>query len=88
MKPKMWKRYIDDSFEIVKRNQRDLFTDHLNSIDVTSSICFTDEPEVEGRIPFLDTLMTRKTDGSMNVQVYCKKTHTDQYLNFESHHPL
>ena len=35
MKPKMWKRYIDDSFEIVKKNQRDLFTDHLNSMDIT-----------------------------------------------------
>ena len=35
MKPKMWKRYINDSFKIVKRNQRDLFTDYLNSIDTT-----------------------------------------------------
>ena len=59
MKPKMWKRYIDDSFEIIKRNQGDLFTDHLNSIDVTGSIRFMDELELEGRIPFLDTLVIR-----------------------------
>ena len=57
-------------------------------MDTTSSIRFTDEPEVEGRIPFQDALVTNKTDEFMKVQVYCKKTHTDQYLNFESHHPL
>ena len=88
MKLRMCKRYIDNSFKIVKHNQRDLFTDHLNSIDVTGSIRFTDEPELEGRIPFLGALVTRKTDGSMKVQVYCKKTHSDQYLNFGSHHAL
>ena len=44
MKPKMWKRYIDDSFKIVKCNQRDLFTDHLSSIGMTGSIRLADEP--------------------------------------------
>ena len=37
MKPKMWKWYINNSFEIVKQNQRDLFTDHLNSVDMTTA---------------------------------------------------
>jgi hypothetical protein len=87
-RPKIWKRYIDDSFEIVKRAQRENLTDHLNKMDATGSIKFTDEPETEGSIPFLDALISRTQDGSMKVQVYRKKTHTDQYLNFESHHPL
>ena len=40
MKPKMWKRYIDDSFEVLKWNQRDLFTEHLNGMDATGIIRF------------------------------------------------
>ena len=36
----------------------------------------------------MDAFVTRTTDGSMKVQVYRKKTYTDQYLNFRSHHSL
>ena len=60
-------------------------TDHLNGID---SIKFTHEPEKNGQIPFLDTPITRREDGSIKVLVYRKATHTDQYLSFQSHHPL
>ena len=44
--------------------------------------------ESEGSIPFFYTLISRKPDGSVKLTIYRKKTHPDQYLQFNSHHPL
>ena len=68
-------------FEIKRTDQRDPITDQLNSIDPTCSIKFTDELEIDAQI-------TRKEDGTLREKVDGKKTHTDQYLNFESNHHL
>ncbi len=59
--------------------------DHLNS--VRPSIKFTMESEENGKLPFLDSLLKRGSDGMLTSTVYRKPTHTDKYLNFRSHHP-
>ena len=41
-----------------------------------------------GAIPFLDTLITPQADNSLSITVYHKPTHTDQYLQWDSHHSL
>ncbi|XP_019627820.1 PREDICTED: uncharacterized protein LOC109472449 [Branchiostoma belcheri] len=87
-RPKLWKRYVDDVMEIVKKGVHQDLTDHLNNIDPTGSIQFTHEEEKDNTLPFLDTLLVRKGDGTVKLLVYRKSTHTDQYLNFKSHHPL
>ena len=62
------------------------FTDHLNSIDDTNSIKFTYEEETNGVIPFLDMLINRQPEKTVKIQVYLKPT--DQYIHFQSHHPI
>ena len=77
MKPEIGKRYVDDSFEILKKDERHPFTNHFNSIDPTGSIQCTDEPEVKKTTPFPDAQITRKEDGTLKVKVCRKKTHAD-----------
>ena len=81
--PKVWKRYVDDSFVIIKKNSVSTFHDTLNSID--PKISFTIEIENNGQISFLVTLVSRK-NGVVTIDVYRKSTHTDRYLVFYSHH--
>ncbi|XP_066300836.1 uncharacterized protein [Branchiostoma lanceolatum] len=87
-RPKLWKRYVDDVMEVVKRGAQQELTDHLNNIDPTGNIQFIYEEEEKGTMPFLDTLLGRKGDGTVKFLVYRKSTHTDQYPNFQSHHQL
>ena len=63
------------------------FLQHINSVD--SAIRFTVEGNKEDRsIPFLDTIVKPEADGSLSITVYRKPTHTDQYLQWDSHHHL
>ena len=87
-RPRFWKRYVDDTLEVIKKGEAENLTQHLNTIDSTGSIKFTYEAEEKGSIAFLDTLLVRREDGSIKLKVYRKKTHTNQYLAFSSHHPL
>ena len=41
----------------------------------------------DGRLPFLDVLVTRQHGGALTSTIYHKLTHTNRYLQFTSHHP-
>ena len=77
---------MDDVLSVVPVNQVNEMLAHINSID--HNIQFTSEREVEHVIPFLDVEIMRNVDGSLSTKVYRKPTHTDQYLQFSSHHPM
>ena len=85
--PTLWKRYVDDTFTIIKKNNRESFLEHLNSIH--PNIRFTcEETREDGSMPFLDILITPEEDGSLKTSVFRKKTHTDLYLQWDSHHTI
>ena len=83
---KTWNRYVDDiPLAAVKKDKID---DILHTINITiENKKFTKEEEENSQLAFLDVLLTRTDDGTINTQVYRKKTHTDQILHFNSNHP-
>ena len=83
--PKIWKRYVDDTFTILYRENVYDFLLHLNNHQ--PSIRFTMETEKDNKLAFLDTAVLREPDGCLTTSVYRKPTHTDQYLAYDSHHP-
>ena len=72
--PRIWKRYVGDTFTILDRENIDDFLQHLNSQQ--SSIRFSMETEKDNKLAFLDTAVLREPDGRLTISVYRKPTHT------------
>ena len=78
---------MDDTFTIIYTTHKESFLEHLNSID--DHIQFTSEDSrPDGSMPFLDILIITNQDGSLSATVYRKPTHTDHYLQWDSHHTV
>ena len=85
--PCFWRRFIDDTFTIIKVAYKRSFLDHINSVD--EHIQFTSEDSrPDGSMPFLDILIRPNEDGSLSTPVYRKTTHRDLYLQWDSHHTV
>ena len=78
---------MDDTFVIHKEANKQGFLQHINSVDPAIRFTVEDNKE-DGSIPFLDTIVKPEADGSLSISVYRKPTHTDQYLQWDSHHHL
>ena len=85
--PYFWRRFVDDRFTILETSQKRAFLDHINSIDQHTLFTFEEQRE-DGSIPFLDVLVIPNEDGCLNSTVFRKSTHTDLYLQWDSHHTL
>ena len=85
--PSLWRRFVDDIFVIIKKTQKESFISHINSIDEKIQFTMEDSKE-DWSMPFLDTLVTPCSDGSLSTKVYRKPTHTDLYLQWDSHHTI
>ena len=78
---------MDDTFVIHKEANKQGFLQHINSVDPAIRFTVEDKKE-DGSIHFLDTIVKPEVDGSLSITVYRKPTHTDQYLQWDSHHHL
>ena len=64
--PSLWKRYVDDTFTIIKTAHRSSFLEHINSIDPNIQFSSEDSRR-DGSMPFLDILITPKEDGRLST---------------------
>ena len=81
--PKVWKRFVDDVYSILKRTHLENFFYHINNLH--QNIKFIMEEKSNGELAFLDTLL-KWNNGGISVLVYRKPTHTGQCLHYSSHH--
>ena len=91
---------MDDTYTVLKKDNSEVFTDYLNTVDPDIKwttegevVIETDDDDTEMKAErclafFLDTMSVLNDDGTIRTRVYRKETHTDQYLNFSSNHPL
>lgn len=84
--PSHWFRYVDDTWVKLQAHEIEAFTDHNDTVD--SNIKFTCEYVNDRVLAFLDCAVNLEAGSCPKVEAYRKTTHTDQYLLFDSHHPL
>ena len=85
--PRFWCRFVDDTFVIHKDVNKQDFLQHINSVDLAIKFTVEDNNK-DGSIPFLDTIVKPEENGGLSITVYRKPTHTNQYLEWDSHHNL
>ncbi len=86
--PRFWDRFVDDTSVIAQKDSIPALHEHINDVD-KDNIQFTkEEVGPDGGVPFLDVYCIPNEDGSISTRVYRKPTHTDLYLNWNSHHPV
>ena len=78
----LWLSYVDDTFTAVHKEGIDDFQEHLDRQN--ADILFTKETEENGKIPFLDCLVTRENN-KLQMTIYRKPTHTDRLLDQSSY---
>ena len=76
--------YVDDTLTAVHKDEIDDFHDHLN--EQNANIQFTKEIEENGKLSFLDCLISRDNN-EPRTTVYRKPTPTDRLLDESSYNP-
>ena len=80
----LWLRYVDDTFTAVHKDEIGDFHDHLN--EQSADIQFAKEIEENGKLPFLDCLVSRDNN-ELRMTVCRNPTYTDRLLDESSYNP-
>ena len=73
--PRIWKRFVDDTFVIQDSQHKDKFLQHIKAMQFT-----TEGTRPDGGMPFLDIIKRPKPDVTLTTGVCRELTHIDQYL--------
>ena len=76
---KVWERFHDDVYSILKRKHLENLFHHINNHH--QNIKFIMKEESNRELAFLDSFSSR-----VSLLVYRKPTQTEQYLYYSSHH--
>ena len=77
---------MDDTFIVLQSDENDKKIRSINAVD--PNIKLAQVYISDNRLSSLDCLVTIDTDRTLSVTVFRKDTHTDQYLIYQSNHPL
>lgn len=83
--PRVWLRYVDDFFAVIRKDDIQKTLDMLNGR--FDSIKFTCEPEIDGKLSFLDVKLQR-INNKIDIGVYHKPTSTMRTITNDSHCPI
>lgn len=81
--PRIWYRYVDDTFAIVKISKVEKTLAAINNRYPSIKFTFEKEDETTHTLPFLD-LKIKRREKSIEFAVYRKPTSTDRYITNDS----
>lgn len=84
--PKIFVKYVDDIFTVVPNSLSEHTINTLNSIN--SGIRFTTESEHNGKLSYLDVMLSKEKSGKLTTEWYSKPSSSNRLLNYFSSHPF
>ena len=66
--PRLWLRYVDDTFVVINKHEQDNFFTHINSI--SNNIKFTQEKCTDNKLAFLDCHVQINNERKLTTVVY------------------
>ncbi|XP_055922726.1 uncharacterized protein LOC129953577 [Eupeodes corollae] len=82
--PRIWHRYVDDTFAVVKKSEADKILATINNRFHSIKFTFEKEDDTLHTLPFLDLEIKRKGK-NVEFSVYRKPTSTDRYITNDSY---